>query len=56
MNDGSGKERPKAWRDIRSAGQGTGAVTQIEPAADVIALMRCEFREAREEFCRTPAK
>jgi nitronate monooxygenase len=42
--------------DIRSAGQGTGAVTQIEPVADVIVGMRCEFREAWEEFCRTPAK
>ena len=56
MNYSSGKERPKAWRDIWSAGQGIGAVRRIEPVADVIAQMRWEFHEAREEFWRAPAK
>jgi nitronate monooxygenase len=52
MSFGSGRERPKAWRDIWGAGQGIGAITRIEPVADVIADMRREFREAREGFCR----
>jgi len=56
MSYSSGTERPKAWRDIWSAGQGIGAITQIEPVADVIARMRREFHEAREEFCQASAK
>jgi nitronate monooxygenase len=52
MSFSSGRERPKAWRDIWGAGQGVGTITEIEPVADVIARMRREFLEAREEFGR----
>jgi nitronate monooxygenase len=57
MNFSSDREgsKAKAWRDIWGAGQGLGAVTKIEPVADVIARMRREFREAREELWQAPA-
>ncbi|MET0267209.1 MAG: nitronate monooxygenase [Duganella sp.] len=33
----------KAWKDIWSAGQGLGAVSAVEPAAEVIAAIRQEY-------------
>ncbi len=52
MSFNSDRARPQAWRDIWGAGQGVGAITKIEPVADVVARMRREFHEAREELCR----
>lgn len=34
----------KAWRDIWSAGQGVGAIGQVEPIADQVARMETEYR------------
>jgi len=45
-----GGSNAKAWRDIWSAGQGIGAVTQVEPAADYIARLMEEFEEAKVKF------
>ena len=36
----------KAWRDIWGCGQGIGAIDQIVPAADLIARLTREYREA----------
>lgn len=44
MNFGS--KRVKPWRDIWSAGQGVGNVHDILPAADIIARLKREYREA----------
>jgi len=40
-------ERPKAWKDIWGAGQGVGAVEAVVPAADLIARITTEYRDAR---------
>jgi nitronate monooxygenase len=40
----------KAWRDIWGSGQGIGAVTAVEPAADRIARWGEEYRAARAEL------
>ena len=36
----------KAWRDIWSAGHGVGSVTQVAPAAEIIATLKREYNEA----------
>ena len=38
-----GKDQPKAWKDIWSAGHGVGQVRAIEGAADVIARLKAEY-------------
>ncbi|TXH02614.1 MAG: nitronate monooxygenase [Nevskiaceae bacterium] len=45
--DGSKQAGPKAWKDIWSAGQGIGAVTEISDAADLVARLVREYRAAR---------
>ncbi|WP_338420391.1 nitronate monooxygenase [Sphingomonas profundi] len=42
-----GGSNSKAWRDIWSAGQGIGAVTRSEPAADYIDWLVADYAEAR---------
>jgi nitronate monooxygenase len=37
----------KAWRDIWGAGQGVGAITDVPPAAELIARMKREYAAAR---------
>ncbi|EPX77087.1 NAD(P)H-dependent flavin oxidoreductase [Litoreibacter arenae] len=44
-------ERPKAWKDVWSAGQAVLQSKSIEPAADVIARLRDEYRAARSRIC-----
>lgn len=39
-------KRPKAWKDIWSAGQGVGAIRRIEPAAEILDLIRKEYLDA----------
>lgn len=39
---------PKAWKDIWSAGQGVGAVKQVQPAAERIAQLADEYRAAKQ--------
>ncbi len=36
----------KAWKDIWGSGQGIGAVRKVQPAAEFIAQLRLEYREA----------
>ena len=42
------KKGPQAWRDIWSAGQGVGAVTEILPVAALVDRLEREYRAARE--------
>ncbi|MEM8841521.1 MAG: nitronate monooxygenase, partial [Pseudomonadota bacterium] len=39
--------KPKAWKDIWSAGQGIGAVRETLPAAEMIARLATEYTAAR---------
>ena len=48
MNFGSAAT--KAWRDIWGAGQGIGAVKQVQPAARFIAQLVAEYRQARADL------
>jgi nitronate monooxygenase len=40
----------KAWKNVWSAGQGVGAVTAIEPAAQIVARLKLEYDAA----CKLP--
>jgi nitronate monooxygenase len=46
-----GSTRSKAWRDIWGSGQGIGAVDRVQPAADYVAQLERQYREARERLC-----
>ncbi|HUB63649.1 MAG TPA: nitronate monooxygenase family protein [Methylocella sp.] len=48
---GKAPETVKAWRDIWGAGQSVGAIDDVLPAADIIARLRTEYRQAKAEFC-----
>lgn len=48
MNFGSG--RVKAWRDVWGAGQGVGTISDIVPAAGVIARLKREYVAARSRI------
>ena len=46
----------KRWKDVWAAGQGLGAVTAVEPAADVVARLADEYDQALERMRgRSPA-
>ena len=44
--------RPKAWKDVWSAGQGVGAAQEILPAAMLVDQLESEYRAAREALRR----
>ncbi len=46
-----GSTRSKAWRDIWGSGQGIGVVDRVQPAADYIAQLERQYKEARERLC-----
>jgi nitronate monooxygenase len=46
-----GSSRSKAWRDIWGSGQGIGAITKVQPAADYIDQLAREYEEARRRLC-----
>ena len=48
-SDGSTKS--KAWRDIWGSGQGIGAIGKVQPAADYVAQLEHEYRDAKEKLC-----
>ena len=50
MDFGSGAPA-KAWRDIWGAGQGVGNITDVLPAADVVAKLMEEYSAARDRLC-----
>ena len=43
-------EEAKAWKTVWSAGQGSGAIHDILPVADLVARMRQEFDDAAAAF------
>ncbi|WP_336963340.1 nitronate monooxygenase family protein [Sphingobium aquiterrae] len=52
MNFGSGGDHAtKAWKDIWGAGQGIGAVTKVESAADRIATLAAQYAKAKAALC-----
>jgi nitronate monooxygenase len=53
-----GSSRSKAWRDIWGSGQGIGAVSKVQPAADYIDQLAGEYEAARKRLCEgvTPGR
>jgi len=50
-NDDEGKDdKPKAWKDIWSAGQGIGAIKSVEAAGDYVARLIREYEQAKAEL------
>lgn len=41
---------PKPWRDIWSAGQGVGAISQVMPTQDLVNQFKLEYRAAKKEL------
>ena len=51
MNFGSGgNTKVKAWKDIWGSGQGIGAVTAVDSAADRVGRLEIEYNQARAEL------
>jgi nitronate monooxygenase len=50
--DRKAAETVRAWRDIWGAGQSAGAISDILPAADVIARVREEYFSTNKDFAR----
>lgn len=48
MNLAGSQEKVKAWKQVWSAGQGVGSVKRIQPAAEIIAQLRRDYRAALE--------
>ncbi|TDM06352.1 MAG: nitronate monooxygenase [Ideonella sp. MAG2] len=42
-----GGDSKKAWKDIWGCGQGIGAITKVQPAAELIAQLKREYQAAR---------
>jgi nitronate monooxygenase len=48
--DASGERaKPKAWKEIWGSGQGVGSIGKIVPAAELIARLRQEYDEAKDQ-------
>ena len=45
-----GGDAKKAWKDIWGCGQGIGPITEVVPAAELIARLRREYQAARERL------
>ena len=50
MNFGSEREKPKAWKQIWSAGQGVGNIDEVLSTRAVVDRLMREYREARERI------
>ncbi len=42
-----GQDKPKAWKDVWSAGQGVGALQEVQPVAEIVARLQAEFAATR---------
>jgi nitronate monooxygenase len=52
MDFGSGGNTgAKAWKDIWGCGQGIGAIKSVQPAADLVAQLHREYKDARNRIC-----
>lgn len=47
MNFGANREKPKSWKEIWGAGQGIGAIKQVQPAAELVARLAQEYDAAK---------
>lgn len=54
MNFGTseGANAAKAWKDIWGCGQGIGAISEVVPAAELVARFKREYAEAKARICR----
>ncbi|MCL4148782.1 UNVERIFIED_CONTAM: hypothetical protein GTU68_037108, partial [Idotea baltica] len=52
MNFSSGSSKPKSWKEIWGAGQGVGAVKNVQPTKDVIARLSKEYAAARDRLLK----
>jgi nitronate monooxygenase len=50
MNFSSEREKPKAWKQIWSAGQGVGNIDDAPATRDVVRRLASEYREARQRL------
>ena len=50
MNFGSNREKPKAWKQIWSAGQGVGNIRDVPSTREVVERLEREYCEARERI------
>jgi nitronate monooxygenase len=50
--DSGGNSNKKVWKDILGAGQGVGAIQSVQSAAEVIATLNAEFKQAIQTFVR----
>lgn len=48
---GEGASAAKAWKDIWGCGQGIGAITEVLPAAGLVARFKREYAEAKARIC-----
>ena len=55
MDFSSQRQKPKAWKDIWGCGQGIGVLSEVQPAAELIARFEAEYSEARAELLRQAA-
>ena len=55
MDFSSQRQKPKAWKDIWGCGQGIGVLSEVQPAAELIARFEAEYRQARAELLRQAA-
>ncbi len=44
-----GQDRPKAWKEVWSAGQGVGALREVLPVAEIVARLQTEFAATRAD-------
>ena len=52
-NDMANHDAPRPWRDIWSAGQGVGQISDAPPVADIVARMREEYASAWSALTKT---
>jgi nitronate monooxygenase len=47
-----GGDAKKAWKDIWGCGQGIGAITKVQPTADLVAQLKAEYAAAKARICQ----
>ena len=50
MNFGSEREKPKAWKQIWSAGQGVGNIDDAPSTREVVQRLAREYKQARQRL------
>jgi nitronate monooxygenase len=45
-------DKTKAWKDIWGCGQGIGAITKVQPTADLVAQLKAEYAAAKARICQ----